>query len=72
MSVLKGHTVNFELISIDFGLAFLVSPILSKNEHENSNFCPSLLGQQIFVRFLGELKKQTNILTCPKLVCTPV
>ena len=23
----------------------------------NSNFCPSLLGQKFFVRFLGELKK---------------
>ena len=35
----------------------LVSPILPKNKLENSNFCPSLLGQKFFVRFLGELKK---------------
>ena len=26
------------------------------NEPENSNFCPSLLGQTFFVHFLGELK----------------
>ena len=34
-----------------------MSSILPKNELENLNFCPSLLGQKIFVRFLGELKK---------------
>ena len=34
-----------------------MSSILPKNELENSNFCPSLLGQKFFVRFLGELKK---------------
>ena len=28
-----------------------------KNELENVNFCPSLLEQKFFVRFLGELKK---------------
>ena len=28
-----------------------------KNELENFNFCPSLLGQNFFVRFLEELKK---------------
>ena len=33
-----------------------ISSILPKNELENSNFCPSLLGQTFFVRFLGELK----------------
>ena len=33
-----------------------MSSILPKNELENSNFCPSLLGQTFFVRFLGELK----------------
>ena len=27
-----------------------------KNELENSNFCPSLLGQKFFVWFLRELK----------------
>ena len=35
----------------------MVSPILPKNELENSNFCPSLLRQKMFVRFLGGLKK---------------
>ena len=30
---------------------------LPKNELENVNFSPSLQGQKIFVRFLGELKK---------------
>jgi hypothetical protein len=34
-----------------------VSSILPKNELENVNFFPSLLGQKFFVRFLGELKK---------------
>ena len=34
-----------------------MSSILPKNELENVNFCPSLLGQKFFVRFLGELKK---------------
>ena len=33
-----------------------MSSILPKNELENSNFCPSLLGHIFFVRFLGELK----------------
>ena len=33
-----------------------------KNELENVNFCPSLLGQKFFVCFLGELKKQ-NVLS---------
>ena len=28
-----------------------------KNELENVNFCLSLVGQKIFVRFLGELRK---------------
>ena len=34
-----------------------MSPILPKNELENSNFCPSLMGQKCFVRFFGEMKK---------------
>ena len=34
----------------------LVSSILPKNELENLNFCPSLLGQTFFVRFFEELK----------------
>ena len=41
----------------------LVSSIFSKNELENVNFCPSLLGQKFFVRFLGEkvLSKLTDL-----------
>jgi hypothetical protein len=39
-------------------MSFLVSLIVPKNELENSNFCPSLMGQNFFVRFLEELKKQ--------------
>ena len=35
----------------------LVSPMLSKNELENSNVWPSLLGQKFLVCFLEELKK---------------
>ena len=35
----------------------LMPSILQKNELESVNFCPSLLGQQFFVGFLGELKK---------------
>jgi hypothetical protein len=34
----------------------LLLSIFPKNELENVNFCPSLLGQTFFVRFLGELK----------------
>ena len=34
-----------------------MSSILPKNELENFNFCPSLLGQKFLVHFLGELKK---------------
>ena len=32
----------------------LVSSILLKNELENVDFCPTLLGQKFFVRLLGE------------------
>ena len=39
-----------------FQNVFLVSSVLQKNKLENSNFCPSLLGQKFFVRFLEELK----------------
>ena len=35
----------------------LASSILPKNEFENLNFCPSLLGQKFFVCFLEELKE---------------
>jgi hypothetical protein len=38
----------------------LVSSILLKNELENVNFCPSLLGQKFVVCFLGELKKSKS------------
>ena len=34
----------------------IVSSILPKNELENSNFCPSLMGQKFFVRFLEEFR----------------
>ena len=34
-----------------------MSSNLPKNELENVNFCPRLLGQKIFVPFLEELKK---------------
>ena len=34
-----------------------VSSILQKNELENFNFCPSLMGQKFFVCYLEELKK---------------
>ena len=45
----------------------LVSSILPKNELENVNFCPSLLGQTFFVRFFGELKKTKSPfeINCP-------
>ena len=36
----------------------LVSSVLPKNELENVNFCPSLLGQKFFISFCGELKNQ--------------
>ena len=39
---------------------FLGSSILPKNELENFNFCPSLLGQTFFIRFLEELKTQKS------------
>ena len=39
---------------------FLGSSILPKNELENFNFCPGLLGQKFFVRFLEELKTQKS------------
>ena len=40
----------------EFRKEILVSSILPKNELENVNFCPSLLGQKFFVCFLGEQK----------------
>ena len=35
-----------------------MSSILSKNELENFNFCPSLLGQNFFARFLEKFTNQ--------------
>ena len=43
----KGQLISKSLFSV------FDSP---ENELKNSNFCPSLLGQTFFVRFLGELK----------------
>ena len=34
-----------------------------KNKLENVNFCPSLLGQKFFVRYLGELKNKQKALS---------
>ena len=48
-------------------MSFLVSLIVPKNELENSNFCPSLMGQNFFVRFLEELKKK-----CPLEINRPL
>ena len=44
----KGQLISKEI---------LVPSILPKNELEIFNFCPSLLEQKFFVRFLEELKK---------------
>ena len=41
--------------------------ILPKNELETSNFCPGLLGQKFFVRFLEELKKKNVLSKLPNL-----
>ena len=39
----------------------------TKNNFENINFCPSLLGQKSFVCFAGELKKPEALLKLTKL-----
>ena len=49
-----------------------MSSILPKNELENVNFCPSLLGKKFFVRFLGELKKQKALLKLTDLNRLPI
>ena len=54
-----------------------MSSILPKNELENVNFCPSLLGQKFFVRFWRELKKpkspfQINWPLVASFLCTYV
>ena len=46
----------------------LASSILPKNEFENLNFCPSLLGQKFFVCFLEELKEPK----CPFEIIWPL
>ena len=46
--VTKGQLISKEI---------LLSTILPKNELDIVNFYPSLLEQNFFVRFLGELKK---------------
>ena len=53
---LKGQLILNEIFS------FFIAP---KNQLENVNFCPSLLGQKFFIHFLGELKrpKSTSKLT---------
>ena len=45
---LKGQLILNEIFS------FFIAP---KNQLENVNFCPSLLGQKFFIHFLGELKR---------------
>ena len=50
----------------------LVSSILPKNVLEDSNFCPSLLGQKFFVCFFGRFENVTtsfwNFLTFSSLI----
>ena len=43
-------------------MSFWCLQFSQKNELENSNFCPSLLGQKFFVCFLEELEEQ-NVLS---------
>ena len=38
-------------------MSFWCLQFSQKNKLENSNFCPSLLGEKFFVCFLGKLKK---------------
>ena len=45
----KGQSISKE----NFG----ASSILPKDEHINVNFCPSLLGQKVFISIFGVLKK---------------
>ena len=51
-STIQYHTKSQFISKENFGVSNS-----SKNEPENLNFCPSLLGQKFFVRFLEELKK---------------
>ena len=61
------HCIKGQLISKG-NFSVFNSP---KNELENVNFCASLLEQNFFVRFLGELKKPKSPfeINCP-LVCS--
>ena len=45
------------LTKVNLERKFLCLQFFQKNKLENSKFCPSLLGQKFFVRFLEELKK---------------
>ena len=53
--MITGSTVTKGQFISKRNFSALSSP--KKNELENVNFCPSLLEQKFFVRFLGELKK---------------
>ena len=58
------ESLNPQLETVKVSLSrneILLFSILPKNELENVNFCPSLLGQKFFVRFLGELKKTKSL-----------
>ena len=60
------HSGTFDLNSFHFVMKIikvsksrkeiLGSSILPRNELENFNFCPSLLGQKFFVRFFGRIE----------------
>ena len=49
----------------------LVSSILPKNERENFNFCPSLLGQKFIVRskYQKDISKLTATFSRPTFLC---
>ena len=49
------NTKNF--LIINNCQEILVSSILPKNEPENVNFCPNLMGHKFFVCFLREIEK---------------
>ena len=57
----KMSRTSFDTDSLKSQLSFWCLEFSQKNQLENSNSCPSLLGQKFFVGFLGELKK----LKCP-------
>ena len=60
----ESHALSLDMVDGGWTKGQLISKCLfdvfnssKKNELENHNFCPSLLGQKFFVRFLEELKK---------------